>query len=74
MFFQKKDQLVGLDIGSRSIKVGEIKDTSSGRSITRFGAIDIAPGIIVGRLQKEGILEYKWQNKLKRTFELSEKF
>jgi len=37
---------VGLDIGSRSIKVGEIKDTSSGRSITRFGAIDIAPGII----------------------------
>jgi len=46
MFFKKKDHLVGLDIGSRSIKVGEIKDTSSGRSITRFGAIDIAPGII----------------------------
>jgi len=37
---------VGLDIGSRSIKVGEIKDTSSGQSLTRFGAIDIAPGII----------------------------
>ncbi|MBW1894198.1 MAG: type IV pilus assembly protein PilM [Deltaproteobacteria bacterium] len=46
MFFKKKDHLVGLDIGSRSIKVGEIKDTSSGQSLTRFGAIDIAPGII----------------------------
>ena len=34
--------------------------------------INIAPGIIVGRLQKEGILEYQWQNKLKRTFELVE--
>ena len=46
MFFKKKDHLVGLDIGSKSIKVGEVKDTSSGRSLTRFGAIDIAPGII----------------------------
>jgi len=46
MFFKKKDHLVGLDIGSRSIKVGEVKDTSSGRTLTRFGAVDIAPGII----------------------------
>jgi type IV pilus assembly protein PilM len=46
MLFKKKDHLVGLDIGSRSIKVGEVKDTSSGRTLTRFGAIDIAPGII----------------------------
>ena len=46
MFLKKKDHLVGLDIGSRSIKVGEVKDTSSGRTLTRFGAIDIAPGII----------------------------
>jgi len=46
MFLKKKDHLVGLDIGSRSVKVAEVKDTSSGRSLTRFGAIDIAPGII----------------------------
>lgn len=46
MLFGKKDHLVGLDIGSRTIKVGEISKSASGHVLTKFGALDIAPGII----------------------------
>jgi type IV pilus assembly protein PilM len=46
MLFGKKDHLVGLDIGSRTIKVGEVEKTASGYTLTKFGALDIAPGII----------------------------
>ncbi|MFZ5570111.1 MAG: type IV pilus biogenesis protein PilM [Thermodesulfobacteriota bacterium] len=46
MIFGKKDHLVGLDIGSRTIKVGEVEKTASGYTVTKFGALDIAPGII----------------------------
>ncbi len=34
--------------------------------------IDIAPGIVVGRLQKEEIIKYSWHNKLKKSFKLVE--
>lgn len=46
MLFGKKDHLVGLDIGSRTIKVGEVESSSSGQTLLKFGALDIAPGII----------------------------
>ena len=46
MLFGKKDHLVGLDIGSRTIKVAEIVENKKGRSIRRFGMTDIAPGLI----------------------------
>ncbi len=46
MLFGKKDHLVGLDIGSRSIKVGEVDVSGSGHTLTKFGALDIPPGII----------------------------
>ncbi|MDL2268420.1 pilus assembly protein PilM [Desulfosarcina sp. OttesenSCG-928-G17] len=46
MVFQKKDQLVGLDIGSRFIKVAEISDTRKGRFLEHFGIIDIPHGTI----------------------------
>lgn len=46
MFFGKKDQLIGLDIGSRSIKVAAISETKRGRSLDRFGIMDVAPGLI----------------------------
>jgi HTH-type transcriptional regulator/antitoxin HigA len=40
-------------------------------AIRRFAAVQhIAPGIIVGRMQKEGRLKFSWHNKLKRRFEL----
>ena len=46
MVFRKKDHLVGLDIGSRTIKAGEIGDTKKGKVLNKFGTIDIAPGLI----------------------------
>ena len=46
MLFGKKDRLIGLDIGSRSIKAAEISETKKGRTLDRFGIIDIAPGLI----------------------------
>ncbi|MBI9083924.1 MAG: type IV pilus assembly protein PilM [Desulfobacterales bacterium] len=46
MFFGKKINLVGLDIGSKSIKAGEVLETKTGRSLRKFGMIDIAPGVI----------------------------
>ncbi|MFO8084171.1 MAG: type IV pilus assembly protein PilM [Desulfobacterales bacterium] len=48
MLFTKKDQLVGLDIGSRTIKVAEIKGLRKGDkpSLKKFGMIDISHGAI----------------------------
>jgi type IV pilus assembly protein PilM len=46
MLFGKKDSLVGLDIGSRSVKVAEIIDTKSGPKLKRFGMADIPAGTI----------------------------
>ena len=50
--FGKKTHLVGLDIGSRTIKVGEVVDSKSGYSLKNLGSIDITPGLIEeGELQ-----------------------
>ena len=46
MLFGKKENLVGLDIGSRTIKAAEISETNNGRSLKRFGMADIKPGLI----------------------------
>ena len=46
MAFGKKDHLVGLDIGSRSMKVAEIVETKRGRTLKHFGVADIAQGAI----------------------------
>lgn len=46
MFFGKKNRLIGLDIGSKTIKVAEVIDTKTGLSLKNFSTIDIAPGII----------------------------
>lgn len=51
MIFGKKDHLVGLDIGSSSIKVAEIKVTGKGLTLHKFGSTKIVPGTIVeGRI------------------------
>ncbi len=52
MFFGSKNQLVGLDIGSRVIKVAEAQETKKGWALKKFGTIDIAPGII-----EEGVIK-----------------
>ncbi|MCK7509691.1 MAG: pilus assembly protein PilM [Desulfobacterales bacterium] len=49
MLFGKKDSLVGLDIGSRSVKVAEITETKNGRKLKRFGMADIPAGRHRGR-------------------------
>ena len=46
MAFGSKSHLIGLDIGSRSLKAGEIVETKKGRLLKKFGMIDIPPGII----------------------------
>ncbi|MEA3416686.1 MAG: type IV pilus assembly protein PilM [Thermodesulfobacteriota bacterium] len=52
MFFRKKSHLVGLDIGSRALKAGEIVEIKSGYSLQRFGMLDIAYGAI-----EEGVIK-----------------
>jgi type IV pilus assembly protein PilM len=46
MAFGKKDHLIGLDIGSRSIKAAEITETKRGSTLKHFGTIDIPHGAI----------------------------
>jgi type IV pilus assembly protein PilM len=46
MVFSKKDNLVGLDIGSRSLKVAEILESKRGRELKRFGITEIPHGAI----------------------------
>ena len=52
MFFGSKNQLVGLDIGSRAIKVAEAHETKKGWVLKKFGLIDIDPGLI-----EEGVIK-----------------
>jgi type IV pilus assembly protein PilM len=53
MLFGKKANLVGLDIGSSTIKAAEIVETKKGPSLKSFGMIDIAPGVITDGAIKE---------------------
>jgi type IV pilus assembly protein PilM len=46
MVFGKKDNLIGLDIGSRCIKAAEIVDSKRGSTLKNFGTVDIAHGAI----------------------------
>jgi len=49
---------------------GELRSLQSHRSVEAFaGEIGIAPGIVVGRLQCEGIIPYSHLNKLKVRFD-----
>lgn len=51
--FKKNRHLVGLDIGSRAIKAGELLDSKKGYVLKNFAMADIAPGIIEdGVIQK----------------------
>jgi type IV pilus assembly protein PilM len=42
----KKNRLVGLDIGSRTIKLAEIIDAKSGLVLKNFNTVNIEPGLI----------------------------
>jgi type IV pilus assembly protein PilM len=45
--FSRGKQLVGLDIGSSSIKLAEIQETPQGRVLSLFSQIPLAKGVIV---------------------------
>ena len=49
----KKNQVVGLDIGSHSIKLVEIEDTKRGRVLRNFGMVGLPPDAIVEGAIKE---------------------
>ena len=49
----KKNQLVGLDIGSHAIKLVEIEDTKKGRVLKNFGIIGLPQDAIVEGAIKE---------------------
>ncbi len=46
MFFKKKTNLVGLDIGSNTIKAAEVIETKAGNALHNFGMLNIPPGIV----------------------------
>lgn len=46
MLFGKKDHLVGLDIGSKAVKVGEILVSKKGLNLKKFGLMPLPPGTI----------------------------
>jgi type IV pilus assembly protein PilM len=49
----KKNQLVGLDIGSHSIKLAEVEDTKKGKILKSFGVIGLPQDAIVEGAIKE---------------------
>ncbi len=46
MIFRKKTHLIGLDIGSRTIKIAEVVDKKTSQIFKSFHTINIEPGII----------------------------
>ena len=52
MVFGPKNQLIGLDIGSHTIKAAEVQETKKGWMLKKFGMIDIEPGAI-----EEGVVK-----------------
>ena len=49
----KKNQLIGLDIGSHSVKLAEIEDTKKGKVLKNFGIIGLPQDAIVEGAIKE---------------------
>lgn len=72
MLFGKKDQLVGLDIGSRAIKAAQISEKKKGLTLERFGMIEIAPGYIEDGTIKEPESVAETIRQLFKTFGIKE--
>lgn len=59
----KKNQLVGLDIGSHSIKLVELDRNKRGRLLKNFGLIVLPPGVIVeGSIKEMGLVSSAVRN------------
>lgn len=46
IFGKKKVRIVGLDVGSRTLKVAELADSKDGYTLKKFGMSEIEPGFI----------------------------
>ena len=53
MLFGKTSHLVGLDIGSRTLKAAEVIETKEGRVLKSFGILDITSGAIEDAVIKD---------------------
>ncbi len=63
MIIPKKNRLVGLDIGSHSIKLVEIDQTKKGRVLNNFGIIGLPPeAIIEGSIKETQIVSSALKN------------
>jgi len=62
----KKNQLIGIDIGSHSIKVAEVEDSKQGMVLKNFGIIELPPEAIMdGSIKEMEIVSAALQNLLK---------
>ncbi|MBW2310543.1 MAG: pilus assembly protein PilM [Deltaproteobacteria bacterium] len=62
----KKNQLVGIDIGSHSIKVAEIEEGKQGMALKNFGMIEIpSEAIVEGSIKEMEIVSSALKNLLK---------
>ncbi|CAN2045163.1 type IV pilus assembly protein PilM [Candidatus Magnetomoraceae bacterium gMMP-1] len=73
MLFGKKKNLVGLDIGSRSIKAGEVIESKEVRIIKRFGMIDIPQNIIYEGMVKDADALAEALSQLFSTYHIKQK-
>ncbi len=66
MSMYKKNQLVGLDIGSHSIKLAEIDHHRKGMRLKNFGLINLPPDAIVeGSIKKKEVVSSAIKNLFK---------
>jgi type IV pilus assembly protein PilM len=62
----KKNQLVGIDIGSHSIKVAELEDSKQGMALKNFGMIEIpSEAIVEGSIKEMEVVSSALKNLLK---------
>lgn len=62
----KKSQLIGVDIGSHSIKVAEVEDSKQGMILKNFGMIELPPeSVVEGSIKEMEIVSSALRNLLK---------
>ena len=66
--FSNRKQLVGLDIGSSSLKLAEIQETPKGYVLNRFSQISVPKGVIVDSVLAE---QEELSSRIKELFNLS---
>ncbi len=67
MIFKKKENLIGLDLGSRAVKLAEVLDKKGRRSLEKLGTVNLPPGAIVeGRIKEPEIVAKKIKGLVKQ--------